>query len=111
MGPSRLAPVASRQAALDHLRIARHAKAKDPEHEGGKYIAGHGGGGREPFGIGVVELHDAEQVEEADDEHETGIFEQADEGVDDARDDKLQGLGQDDQTQDRKSTRLNSSHG
>ncbi len=40
---------------------------------------------------------DAEQVEHADDGDQAGVLEQADEGVDDARDDQLQRLRQDDQ--------------
>src|SRR5262245_61446349 len=59
MPARRLAPVACRQPPLDHLRVARHAEAENPEHEGGKDIAGHGGGGRKPLGVGAVELHDA----------------------------------------------------
>src|SRR5262245_30427800 len=90
-----LAPVAGRQPPLDHLRIARHAETEDPEDEAGKDVAGHRGGWREPFGVGIVELHDAEQVEEADNEHKAGVLEQPDEGVDNAGDHELQGLRQD----------------
>ena len=37
------------------------------------------------FGVGEVLLDDAEQVEHPDDEDQAGVLEQADEGVDDAR--------------------------
>src|SRR5262245_10144371 len=85
-------PVAGRQPPLNHLRVARHAETEDPEDETGKDVAGHRRGRREPFGVGIVELHDAEQVEEADNEHKAGVLEQPDEGVDYAGDHQLQGL-------------------
>src|SRR3990172_5263597 len=92
-----LLAVALRAAALDHLRVARQEEAERPEDEAGEHVAGHGGGGREPFLIGVVELHDAQQVEQADDQHQAGVLEEADEGADDAGDHHLQGLRQDDE--------------
>src|SRR5687767_7216786 len=39
--------VAGGEAALDHLRVARHEETEHPEDEPGEHIAGHGCGRRE----------------------------------------------------------------
>ena len=53
--------------------------------------------GAAQFGVGEAELDDAEQVEDADDQHQARVLEQADEAVDDARDDDAERLRQDDE--------------
>ena len=92
-----LSLVAGVEPALHEDRIARHAEAEQPEHEAGKDEAGHRRLRRRPVGVGEALPDDAEQVEDADDADQARVLEQADEGVDDARDDELQRLRQDDQ--------------
>jgi hypothetical protein len=72
--------------------IARHTKTENPEHQGGEHIAfsGHA----QPFRVGGGLLDAVEQVEQADDDHQAGVLEQRNKGVDDAGDHQLQGLRQ-----------------
>nr|GEY82994.1 hypothetical protein [Tanacetum cinerariifolium] len=78
---------------LDLLQIrAGHAETEDPEHQGRENITL--GRHAEPLGVGGSLFDAVEQVEQADDDHQTGVLEQRDNGVDQTGDDQLQGLRQ-----------------
>ena len=85
------------ELALDVLGIARHGETEDPVDQRQREVAGVAGLGAGPFGIVEARLHDAEQIEDADDRDEARVLEQADEVVDDAGNDDLQRLRHDDQ--------------
>ena len=93
--PQRLSPAASR--ASTNARIARHAVAEDQIEDRGEGIAGGAGHRRRPFRIDARRLDGHQEIEDADDEHQRRVLEQADGGVDDVRDGDLQRLRQDDE--------------
>src|SRR5664279_1392955 len=73
------------QPALDELGVARHRETEDPIDEAGKHIAGRRRVGGGPVSIGEIELDDAQEIEQADDEDEAGVLEEGNVAVDDPR--------------------------
>ena len=94
MPPSACAGV---QAPLDEQRIARHAEAEHEVDHAGKRKAGEQRHRRRPVRIGEGGAQLAEQIEDRHDQHQRRVLEQADEGIDDAGNDELQRLRQDDE--------------
>ena len=82
--------------ALEPLAVARHAETEHPE-DAGRRTRSRSVEKPEPVGVGVGGLDAAEQVEQADDQHQARVLEQRDERVDDARDHELERLRQDDE--------------
>ena len=78
------------------IEVARHAEA-DHEEEQRRQQEGLVIDLAEPVLVGLQQARLAEDVEQADDDDQRGVLEQADEGVDDAGDRDLQRLRQDDQ--------------
>src|SRR5216683_1450622 len=80
---------------LEILAVARHRVAEAEIDEGGEQVdlAGETG----PVGIDQRLVGGVEEVEDADDQHQRGVLEEADEGVDQRRDHHAQRLRQDDQ--------------
>src|SRR5581483_7464151 len=73
-------------------RIARHAVAERQVEHRRHRVAGGRGHRRCPFRIDARHFDGAQEVEDADDEHQCRILEQADIGVDDVRDGDLERL-------------------
>src|SRR5260370_24072931 len=91
-------PLAARSSVeldLEILAVARHREAEAEIDEGGEQVDL----AREARPVGVDErlVGAVEEVEDADDQHQRGVLEEADEGVDQGRDHHPQGLRQDDQ--------------
>src|SRR5215813_3130786 len=80
---------------LEILAVARHREAEAEIDEGGE----DGDLAREarPVGIDQRLVGGVEEVEDADDQHQRGVLEEADEGVDQRRDHHPQRLRQDDE--------------
>src|SRR5215813_9061605 len=80
---------------LEILAVARHREAEAEVDEGGEQVDL----AREarPVGIDQRLVGGVQEVEDADDQHQRGVLEEADEGVDQRRDHHAQGLRQDDQ--------------
>ena len=81
--------------AFDAVAGVAHAVAEQEVNEGAEGVAFHAVA--EPGGILSRRVDDAEEVKEADDGDQGGVFEEADEGVGDAGDDGHQRLRQDDE--------------
>ena len=77
------------------LAVARHAKTKDPVDKGCKDISfcGHAQPDRVHGGL----LHAAKEIEQPDDDHQAGIFEEGNDCVDQSRDNQLESLWKNDQ--------------
>ena len=77
------------------LAIARHAETKNPVNQSSEDIAfcRH----TQPGWVNRRLLHAAEQIEQADNDDQTGILKQGDNGVHQPRDHQLQGLRKNDQ--------------
>src|SRR5439155_18094440 len=90
-----LSLVSGMQLPLEADAIARHAEADDEEERAGEDEPL----GREAVPIGVAggDLDNAEQLEQADDDHQRRIHELADEAVDQTGDADLERLRQDDE--------------
>src|ERR1043165_6190050 len=98
--PCRLSPlslVTSGKPRLDHAGVARHAVAEDQIEDRGEGIAAGAGHRRRPGRIGPRRLEGLEEIEDADDEHQRGVLEQRDGGIDDVGDGDAQRLRQHDQ--------------
>src|SRR5690242_7363960 len=90
-------PATLGQPRLHCASIARHAVAEDQVENGGDRIAGRAGNGGCPFRIDARDLDRTEKIENADNEDQRGVLEQADIGVDDVRNRHGQGLRQHDE--------------
>ena len=72
---------------LQVLAVARHAETEDPIDHGGEDIAFRRHA--EPGGIDGSLLHAAKKIEQADNDHQAGIFKQRDNGINQSRDRQL----------------------
>ncbi len=72
------------------LAIARHAKTKDPVDQSSEDISL--GGHTQPGRVNGRLLHAAKEIEQPDDDHQAGIFEEGNDGIDQARDNQLECL-------------------
>src|ERR1700742_212776 len=75
--------VAPGKAGFGRARIARHGVAEGQVKHGGNRIAGRAHHRRCPFRIDARDFDGAQQIENADDEDQGRVLEQADIGVDD----------------------------
>src|SRR5260221_7523226 len=82
-----------RGAAFQALAVGRHRIAEREIHEAREQVGLNAEAG--PRRILQGDLDGAEQVEQADDQHQGGVLEEADEGVDQRRDREAQRLRQD----------------
>src|SRR3954452_11699863 len=89
--------VAGGEPGLDEARITRHAVAEDQIEHRCEDIAGGAGYRCYPGWIAARRVDGRQEIEDADDEDERGVLEQADGGVDDVRDGDFQGLRQNDE--------------
>src|SRR5690606_33439541 len=87
-----LRPVTGVELAFQMHGITRHAETEQPINQRGEYVAL--GRHAQPGRVARGALDAVEEVEQADDDHQAGVLEQCDEGVDDARNDHLQRLRQ-----------------
>src|SRR2546421_3960857 len=92
------APSRGVDAPLDELRIARHAEAEAEVDQAREREAGEQGRWGRPERIrqGAAQL--SEQIEDRHDQHQGGVLEQGDEGVDDPGNDQFERLRQHDQS-------------
>src|SRR3954462_6954663 len=80
------------QPVLDEQRVTRHPEAEDEIDDAGESKAGEQRRRRRPDRIGERGAQLSEQIEQRDDRNQRGILEQADEAVDQVRDDVAQRL-------------------
>src|SRR5947209_10194131 len=86
------------QSPLHEQRIARHPEADEKIDHAGEHESGEQRHRSGPGRVGKGGTQLSEQVEDRDDQHQRGVLEQRDEGIDHSRYDEAQRLRQDDQS-------------
>src|SRR6266545_3306580 len=97
-GPAGSIRSAGIEPPLREQRIARHSETDEKIDHSGESEAGEKCHGRRPVRVGKGGTQLAEQIEDRDDQHQRCILEQRDERIDDAGNDELERLRQDDET-------------